>query len=60
MLDNDDGIAALDEPMQDIEQAANVFEVEARGGLVEYVERSARLNLGELGGPLHALDFTAR
>ena len=38
MLDNDDGVAGVDQAMKDVDQAGNVFEVLANGGLVEQVE----------------------
>src|SRR5689334_6433900 len=60
MLDDEHGVAAIDETVQHIEQDANVLEVEASRRLVENVERAARVSLRELGRKLHALRLAAR
>ena len=59
VLDDDDGVAEVGEAMEDVEELADVVEVEAGGGLVEEVEGAAGLALGELAGELHALGFAA-
>ena len=38
MLDDDDGVASVDEAVEDGQELADVVEVEAGGGLVEDVE----------------------
>ena len=48
VLDDDDGVSRIDEPLQNGEQALDVFEVKACRGLVEDVQRAARLRLAEL------------
>jgi hypothetical protein len=59
VLDDDDRIAQVGEPMEHFEQLADVVEVEAGGGLVEQVERLAGLALAQLTGQLDALGFAA-
>ncbi len=59
VLDDDDGVAEVGEAVEDLEELADVVEVEAGGGLVEQVERASRLALGELAGEFHALGFAA-
>jgi hypothetical protein len=44
---------------KDLEELADVVEVEAGGGLVEEIEGAAGLALGELASELHALSFAA-
>ncbi len=48
MLDDQHGVALVDEAGEHGEQLADVLEVEAGGGLVEYVD-------GVAGGPLGQL-----
>src|SRR6267378_930563 len=43
VLDDEHGVAEIDEALQDVEQLSNVVEVEAGGWLVEDVERAACL-----------------
>ncbi len=59
VLDDDDGVAEVGEAMQDFEQLAHIVEVEARGGLIEEIEGTACLALGEFAGQLHALGLSA-
>ena len=42
VLDGDDGVAAIDEAVQHVDEALDVGEVEAGGRLVEHVERARR------------------
>ena len=42
VLDDQDGVAEIDEAIQDVEQFLHVVEVQARRGFVENVERAAR------------------
>ena len=60
MFDHHHRVALVDEPLQDVEQVLDVGEVQARGGLVEDVERASGGHLGELGGELDPLGFTTR
>ena len=46
VLDDDDGVAEIGEPVEDFEQLADVVEVEAGGGLVEQVEGASGLAFG--------------
>ena len=39
VLDDDDGVAFIDEAMEDVDEALDVFEVEADGGLFDQIER---------------------
>src|SRR5258708_21976441 len=54
VLDDDNGVARIDEAMQDLEELLDVREVETRGRLVEDVEGPARRAARELGRELHA------
>ena len=55
VLDDEDGVALVDELVEYVHQHLDVLEVEAGGGLVKHVERLACVALGQLGGQLHAL-----
>ena len=59
VLDDDDGVAAVNELLEDAEKNLDVLGVEAGGWLVEDVEGLAGGFLGELGGKLHALALAA-
>ena len=59
MLDHQHGIAGIDQALQHVKQLAHVLEVQARGGLVQNVERLARLAPVQLLGQLHALGLAA-
>ena len=59
VLDDDDGVALVDQALQHAQQHADVLEMQPGGGLVEDVERTARVALRELGGQLHALALAA-
>ena len=60
VLDDEDRVAAVDEPVEDLEQLLDVGEVEAGGRLVEDVERPAGRPPRELGRELDALRLAAR
>jgi len=38
VLDDDDGVAEVGETVEDVEEFADVFEVESGGGLVEEID----------------------
>src|SRR5258708_1833338 len=59
VLDDEDAVAERDELLEDVEEFANVIEVQAGGRFVEDVERAAGLALGKLAGQLDALRFAA-
>ena len=59
VFDDDDGVTPIDQLLQHIHQDADVLEMQTRGGLVEDVERLARITLGEFGGEFHALTLSA-
>ena len=59
VLDHDHRVAAVDQPVQHLEQQAHVLEVQAGRRLVEDVERAPGVPLGQLGGELHALRLAA-
>ena len=59
VLDHDDGVAAVGQPLQDAEQVLDVREVEAGRRLVEDVERAAGRPPRQLGGELDALRLAA-
>ena len=59
VLDDDDGVALVDESVEHLHEGADVLEVEAGGGFVEDVEGLACVFLSEFGGEFHALAFSA-
>ena len=60
VLDHDDRVALVDEPLQHLEQPLDVGEVQARRRLVEDVERPPGRDLRQLGRELDALRLAAR
>ena len=60
MLDDDDGVAFVHQPVQHLEQQAHVLEMETRRRLIEDVQRAAGIALRQLGGELDALRLAAR
>ena len=60
VLDDDYGIAFVDELLQDIHQYAYVLEVKSRCRLVEYVEGLAGIFLSQFRCELHSLALASR
>ena len=60
VLDDDDSVAKIGQPMQHLEQPPNVVEMESGRGLVEQVEGAPGLALRQLAGELHTLGFASR
>ncbi len=60
VLDDENGMAALDEGVEGLQQALDVMKMEAGGGLVEDEERGFLLLLSDEIGQLDALVFTTR
>src|SRR5690606_36338033 len=60
VLDDDDGVAGVDDALQDAQQLADVLEVQARGRLVQDVDRATGRPLLQLCGQLHALGLASR
>ena len=60
VLDDQDGIAKIGEPIQDVEQFLHVVKVQACGGFVEDIERATGLTFGKLFRELDALCLAAR
>ncbi len=60
VLDDDDAVALLHEPVEDLQQPLDVGEVQAGRRLVEDVQRRPGGDLRQLGGQLHALRLAAR
>src|SRR5215212_1186887 len=60
VFDDDDRIALVDEPVEHVEQLADVLEMQAGGRLVEDVDRPTRRTLLQLGCELDPLRLTAR
>ena len=48
VLDDDDGVARVAQPVQHVEQQLDVVEMQAGGGLIEHIQRAAGVALGEL------------
>ena len=59
VLDHDDAVALVDEPVQHLEQPLDVREVQARRRLVKDVQRAPGGDLRELGRELDALRLPA-
>src|SRR2546421_2590798 len=59
VFDDENGVAEVNEALQDIEQFSYVIEVQAGCWLVENVERAARLALGEFAGQFDALGLAS-
>src|SRR3546814_43206 len=59
MLDHHHGIALFHQRVEHLQQLADVFEVEAGGGFVQYVERVAGGAAAEFLGKLHPLRLAA-
>ena len=55
VLDHDHCVAGIDQALENLEKLANVFEMEARGGLVEDVEGPPGRTLAEFGSKLDPL-----
>src|SRR5688500_19378524 len=60
MLDDDDGMALLDQFVKGPEQALDVVKVQAGGGLIENKKRSRLARLGHVRGQLQTLRLAAR
>ena len=59
VLDDDDAIAEIGEPMEHVEQLADVVKVESGSRLVEQVERASGLTLTQFAREFDALRFAA-
>ena len=59
VLDDDDRIAVIDEPVQDIEQQLDILKMQPSRRLVKNVERSPGIALGEFQRQFDALCFAA-
>ena len=59
VLDDDDGVAGVDQAIELRDEALDVGRMESGGGLVEDVEGVSALRALELGGELDALGFAA-
>src|SRR6266851_3611617 len=60
VLDDDHGVACLDQPTKHAEQPPDVLEVQPGGGLVQEVERAPGVGAGQLAGQLDPLGLAAR
>jgi len=60
VLDDDDRVAFVHQPVQHFQQQSYVLEVQSGRRLVQDVQGSARVAFGELSRELHALGFAAR
>ena len=59
VLDHQDGVPLVDEPLKGADQAAHVLHVKPRRGLVEEEEGLALRTLGEMGHQLDSLGLAA-
>ena len=55
MLDDDDGIASLCQPLEHVQQHGDVLRMQSGGRLVKDVQRTPGLLTRELGGQFHSL-----
>ena len=60
VLDHHHRIALLDQAVEDLQEFAHVLKVQARGGLIQNIERLARRALGEFLGEFDPLRLAAR
>src|SRR5699024_7502414 len=58
VFDDDDRVALVDEPLEDLQQLRDVLEVQARRRLVEHVDGPSSGALRQFGGELHPLRLT--
>src|SRR6516165_4768424 len=59
VLDDEHGVAQIDEALQDVEEFADVVEMQAGGGFVEDVHGAAGLAFRKFAGKFDALGFAA-
>ena len=59
MLDNEHGITRIHQTLQDHQQLPHILEMQPGSGLIQNIERFARLTTMQLACKLHALSFTA-
>ena len=59
MFDNEDRVAGVREPLENVQELADIREVEPRRGLVQDIERAARGHLAQFPGELDPLRFAA-
>jgi hypothetical protein len=59
VLDHYDGVAQIDQAIEDVEQLGQIVEMQAGGRLVEQVERPSGVGSGKLGGQLDPLRLAA-
>ncbi len=60
VLDDQDTVSLVHQPMQHVEQHPHVLEVQPGRGLVKDIEGPSGIALGELGGELDPLGFASR
>ena len=60
VLDEQDGVALVNQPVQDAEQRGAVLEGQAGGGFVQQVEGAPGGTAGQLRGQLDALGLASR
>ena len=60
MLDDDHGVALIDQRMQHFQQFAHIVEMQAGGRFIENIKRLARRAAREFLGQLDALRLAAR
>jgi len=59
VFDDDDGVAGIDETLQDFQQFADVGKVQSGGGFVEQVQGAAGGATSEFAGQFDALGFAS-
>src|SRR5205807_2090373 len=59
VLNDDDRVTAIDEPLQDAKQQPNVVEMQSGRRLIKQIERFAGFGASQLGGKLDPLRLPA-
>src|SRR5712691_6610449 len=59
VLDDEHGVAEIDEPLQNVEEFSYVVKMQSRRGFVENIKRTAGLALGKFAREFDALGFAA-
>ena len=60
MFDDQDGIALIDQFIQNVQEVRNVLEVQTCSGFIQNIHRFPRVLLRQLLGEFYPLGFTSR
>ena len=59
MLDDDNRIAGVNQSIQNLEQFADIVDMQTGGGFIQYINGFAGFFLAKLAGELYPLGFSA-